>query len=32
MQEALGLGKGTLKQQIERDVYKQIKNIENLVD
>ena len=28
----MGLGKGTLKQQIEKDVFKQIKGIENTVD
>ena len=32
MQEAMGLGKGTLKQQIERDVFKQIKSINNTVE
>ena len=28
MQEAMSLGKGTLKQQIEKDVFKMIKSIE----
>lgn len=32
MQEAMSLGRGTLKQQIEKDVFKMIKSIDNTVD